>query len=428
MNIIDRRFNQKGKSLTNRQRFLRRVRGQIQEAVRKASSGRGVTDVTRGEQIGIPTDRLREPVFRKSSKGGTRTYVMPGNREYVRGDKINKPPSGGGQGQGSQGSPDDEGEDDFQFILSKDEFLDLFLDDLELPDLAKKSITKATATTPMRAGYSVSGTPTHMNLGRTMRHSLARRIALHRPSQQKIDELEEQIAELTASGASEFSIRALEAELERLKSRRKIVPFIDPIDVRYNNYEQTPKPVTQAVMFCLMDVSGSMSEHMKDLAKRFFMLLYLFLARRYRHVEIVFVRHTHEAKEVDEKTFFYATESGGTVVSTAIAEMQRIIAERFPPSDWNIYAAQASDGDNVSSDNATAVELLERAILPVSQYYAYIEVAEDAPEYVERESELWGAYRRLKDRVGTLAMRRVRSRTEIFPVFRELFARNRKVA
>ena len=106
----------------------------------------------------------------------------------------------------------------------------------------------------------------------------------------------------------------LVAEIEALKAKIRRIPFIDPIDIRFRRFETVPKPVAQAVMFCLMDVSGSMTEHMKDLAKRFYMLLYVFLKRRYRHVEIVFIRHTDRAEEVDEQTFFYGPASGGTLV------------------------------------------------------------------------------------------------------------------
>ena len=127
-------------------------------------------------------------------------------------------------------------------------------------------------------------------------------------------------------------------------------------------------------MFCLMDVSGSMTEHMKDLAKRFYMLLYIFLTRRYKHVEIVFIRHTHEAKEVDEETFFHSPETGGTVVSTALDEMRGSSTERYPPADWNIYAAQASDGDNAPNDSEQTRRAAERDDLPACQYFAYLEV------------------------------------------------------
>ena len=131
-----------------------------------------------------------------------------------------------------------------------------------------------------------------------------------------------------------------------LQRRRKVIAYIDPVDIRFNRFEPQPLPNANAVMFCLMDVSGSMGEREKDLAKRFFVLLHLFLKRRYERTDIVFIRHTHEAQEVDEETFFYSTQSGGTVVSTALEEMRRIIEERYPSREWNIYAAQASDGDN----------------------------------------------------------------------------------
>jgi uncharacterized sporulation protein YeaH/YhbH (DUF444 family) len=175
-----------------------------------------------------------------------------------------------------------------------------------------------------------------------------------------------------------------------------------------------------------MDVSGSMTEHMKDLAKRFFMLLYLFLTRRYRRVDIVFIRHTHEAKEVDEETFFSSPESGGTLVSSALVEMNRIIAARYNPRDWNIYGAQASDGDNAPNDSGTTAALLRQAILPVSQYYAYLEVGDESghrPGFLDGETTLWRTYRALREAGSEIAMRKVNHRSQIYPVFRELFQR-----
>jgi uncharacterized sporulation protein YeaH/YhbH (DUF444 family) len=220
----------------------------------------------------------------------------------------------------------------------------------------------------------------------------------------------------------------LTERLEVLRRRSRRIPYIDPVDVRYNRYMAVPKPIAQAVMFCLMDVSGSMTEHMKDLAKRFFVLLYLFLRRRYQAVDIVFIRHTHEAKEVDEQTFFYSAETGGTVVSTALVEMQGVLADRYPAEDWNIYAAQASDGDNLISDNAKAAALLKTELLPLCQYFAYIEVAAEYHAGLgnyERDTELWRTYRTIAQDHRALAMRRVHTRRDIFPVFRDLFARGR---
>ncbi len=428
MNVIDRRLNPKGKSLGNRQRFLKRAKEQVRKAVSSSSAKRAVSDIESGDKISIPIDGIREPTFRHSQTGGHREHILPGNKEYVEGDTIPRPPSGGG-GRGSEGSPDGDGEDDFRFVLSQEEFLDLFLEDLELPDLTKKKVKQAASFSLTRAGYSTTGSPANLNVVRTVRNSLQRRIALRRPSAMELEALAAEIERLEQGGEQADRLAALREELERLERRRQVVPFIDPIDVRYNRFDVVPKPITQAVMFCLMDVSGSMTEHMKDLAKRFFMLLYVFLTRSYKHVDIVFIRHTHRASEVDEQTFFYSRESGGTVVSTALDEMRRVIRERYPVEDWNIYAAQASDGDNVQSDNRRAADMLENMILPMCQYFAYIEVGSDRGHpNLSYESALWMAYRGVSEKVGLPAMRKVSKKADIYPVFRELFSRERTAA
>jgi uncharacterized sporulation protein YeaH/YhbH (DUF444 family) len=258
-----------------------------------------------------------------------------------------------------------------------------------------------------------------------MRNALSRRIAMRRPKSADLAHLREEIDRL--DGADEPDrILSLRRELERLEQRSRRIPYIDPVDLRFRRIVPVSRPVAQAVMFCLMDVSGSMTEHMKDLAKRFYMLLYVFLTRRYQHVEIVFIRHTHQAKEVDEETFFHSPETGGTIVSSALIEMQRIVAERYPPEDWNIYAAQASDGDNAPSDNNACMLLLQNAILPVCQYFAYLEVgAEEGRHpagFMGGKTTLWQTYEPLRDQ-GAVAMRRVTHRREIYPVFRDLFRR-----
>lgn len=421
MQVIDRRLNPGGKSLANRQRFIRRARAMVKRAVRDATAGRSIKDVDRGGEVSIPADGVREPTLRRSSEGGDREYVLPGNKEYIEGDTIQRPPRGGGAG--SEGSEDGGGEDEFRFALSDDEFLDLFLEDLELPDLAKRQLKGEGLPQWRRAGYSTSGSPSNISLTRTMKNSLSRRIALRRPKPEEIAALRAEIETLEQSGADPARLAEARTELARLTRRSKLIPFIDPLDVRYRRFESTPKPVAQAVMFCLMDVSGSMTEHMKDLAKRFYALLYLFLKRRYKHVEVVFIRHTHEAAEVDEQTFFYSRETGGTVVSTALEEMARIVEERFKPSEWNIYAAQASDGDNAPSDNAKTAALLTSTILPVCQYYAYLEVGadDDPPASGERPTTLWRTYAVVNGPDSPIAMRKVRHRRDIFPVFRDLF-------
>jgi uncharacterized sporulation protein YeaH/YhbH (DUF444 family) len=345
--------------------------------------------------------------------------VLPGNKKFIEGDML--PRSGEGRGKPS-GAGEGDSEDAFRFVLSHDEFVDLFLDDLELPDLAKRKLAEAESEGLRRAGYSTSGSPANISVSRTVQLAMARRIALRRPRPETIAQLEAEIANCDEARRVE-----LMAELDALKAKFRRIPYIDPIDIRYRRFETMPKPVAQAVMFCLMDVSSSMSEHMKDLAKRFYMLLYVFLTRRYRHVEIVFIRHTNRAEEVDEDTFFHGPASGGTLVSSALQAMHEIVRSRFRPADWNIYAAQASDGDNSLSDGVVAGRLLTEMILPVSQFFAYLEVGETGGSTFDMpDSSLWTLYQRLRADGAPLSMRKVSDRSQIFPVFHDLFHRRRK--
>jgi uncharacterized sporulation protein YeaH/YhbH (DUF444 family) len=418
MHIIDRRLNPGGKSFENRQRFLRRAKRMVERAVREASRERAIEDLERPGEITISTEETRQPTFRHAP-GARRDWILPGNREYVEGDRIERPPGRvGGQGSGPGAGQGELQEDAFRFVLTREEFLNIFLDDLELPDLAKRKVAESQIHELRRAGYTTTGAPANLSLGRTLRTSLSRRIALRRPKQ---DDLE-------AIAAGNPAADAIAERLEALRGRRSRIAYLDPLDLRYRRFERFPKPVTQAVMFCLMDVSGSMTDHMKDIAKRFFMLLHVFLTRRYKRIELVFIRHTDSAAEVDEETFFRSRETGGTLVSSALAEMVRVIKERYDPADWNIYAAQASDGDNQPSDNIRVFELLQNSVLPLCQYFAYIEVSGAGSEIPDSDSpaahsSLWATYAPLQKQGGKFQMRRVSRRSRIFPVFRELFQR-----
>ncbi len=303
--------------------------------------------------------------------------------------------------------------------------------------MAKTQLKDAAAMRYQRSGLSPSGSPTNLNLVRTMRHSLARRISLRRPKREVLAEVAARIAEIEAAegdrtAEAEGQLIQLRTRLAELESRSKRIGYIDPVDLRYNRFEPKPQPNSQAVMFCLMDVSGSMTEERKDLAKRFFLLLHLFLTRKYEHVDIIFIRHTTEAKEVDEETFFRSRETGGTIVSTALAEMKRVVEDRYPVDEWNIYAAQASDGDNYSSDSAACIQLLRDEILPICQYFAYIEVLDERESEmfhaIANVSDLWKSYATLSDTAANFAMRRVFSKSDVFPVFHRLFAKTRSAA
>ena len=420
MNIVDRRLNPKSKSLGNRQRFVRRAKADIRDAVKDALKKRKVTEVEGSEKITIRSKSVREPSFNHGRDGGVRDYVLPGNQDYKAGDLIPKPQGGGGGGRGGKASADGSGEDDFVFTLSKDEFLDVFFEDLKLPNLVKNRLKDLKNPLPQRAGFTSDGPPAKLARIRTLRRSLARRIALKRPKTEDMARLEEEIARHEAeTPPNEVLIAELKARLARMTRMRQTIAYVDPIDLQYNRFEKVPRPTTQAVMFCMMDASASMTENLKDLAKRFFMLLHVFLSRHYKEVHVVFIRHTSTAAEVDEDTFFRGVETGGTVISTALEEMDRIVKERYSPADWNIYAAQASDGDNIPDDMGHCIDLVENALLPASQYFAYIEVSEHSGP---GDTIVWHGYTELAQRHKHFAMRRVTNPGEIFPVFHELFS------
>tara|TARA_B100001540_G_C15812277_1_gene645197 strand:+ start:2871 stop:4247 length:1377 start_codon:yes stop_codon:yes gene_type:complete len=433
MYIIDRRLNPKGKSLGNRQRFIKRARNQIKKAVDDAINTRKISDLESSERIRISSDGLHEPHFRPAQDKGHRQRIFPGNKDFTVGDRIKRPPDGKGQ-NGRNASDSGDGEDSFQFTLTKDEFMDLFFDGLSLPDFIKKSLHKDVSTEQIRAGFRKDGAPANLNLARTMRQSMARRIGMRRPRKKDIMALEEQIdileqkhAHSPLSPTEHEELKSLKERLSVLRNRMERVPFIDPMDVRYSNFTQQEIPTSQAVMFCLMDVSGSMSERHKDLAKRFFMLLHLFLDRQYKKVDLVFIRHTHIASEVDENAFFYSRETGGTIVSTALEEMLRIIEDRYPAEEWNIYAAQASDGDNLNSDNSHCQTLLSERLLPLCQYFTYIEIWDQHEiemfPHDQKASRLWQAYEQVMKGRQNFVMKNVSRPQDILPVFHELFSR-----
>jgi len=414
--IIDRRLNGKNKSAVNRERFLRRFKAQIKEAVSRAIKGRSITDLDSGEKVSIPVKDISEPTF-QSGQGGVWDNVHPGNQDYVRGDRFNRP-QGGGAGGGGKASKDGSGEDDFVFELSHDEFMNVFFDDLALPNLIKTQLMGMDEMKSVRAGYTNDGTPANISIVRSLRGALARRVAMAAPTLARLDEAEEELDTLIESDDEVTQdMRTSRARIHSLREKLAAIPFIDPFDLRYNNRVKLPMPTSQAVMFCLMDVSGSMDEGKKDMAKRFFILLYLFLQRNYDKIEVVFIRHHTSAVEVDEEDFFHSRESGGTVVSSALNLMHEVVQKRYSSSQWNIYAAQASDGDNWDSDSANCARILSESLLPFCQYYAYIEITEGEPQ------NLWYEYLKVKAVHKHFAMQKIHAAADIYPVFRELFKR-----
>lgn len=415
VHIVDRRNDARNKSTVNRQRFLRRFKGQIRDAVRQAIGRRNVRDIDAGEEVHITGKDISEPQFRQGRPGVWRR-VNAGNDRFVVGDEVERP-SGSSGGGGGQASNEGESLDDFVFTLTREEFLDIFFDDLALPNLVKTQLAQIKEYQSRRAGYTQTGTPANISIRRSMRGAAGRRIAHGTPLRQRLEVLQQEWEQVVAErGEGDARACELQEEMARLRARLEAIPFIDEFDLRYTHRVRVPQPSTQAVMFCLMDVSGSMDEERKQVAKRFFMLLYLFLRRTYERIDLVFVRHHTQAAEVDEEEFFHSRESGGTVVSSALALTLKIVRERYGSQAWNVYVAQASDGDNWNADSPLCRELLDESLLPLCQYYAYIEINDAVPR------NLWDEYAKLlPEHKERFAMQRIIEPSDIFPVFRSLF-------
>lgn len=421
MRIVDRRADPPGRGTVNRERFVRRFKDEIKRAADDEFAKRSIKDVGRGGRITIPGRGLKEPYLHHDSETGNRDFVLPGNREFIPGDTIKRPQGGSGKGSGDGDEPGQgEGRDEFGFVLSRDEFLSLFFDDLELPNLERTRFGEVTMERTRRAGYSRDGVPGNLAPAMTVRMSIARRIALRGAINRRLAELEEE-----RHGADPARCIEIDEEFERLVRRRDSLPFLEDVDRRYRSRAPMPAPATRAVMLCLMDVSGSMDEHKKDLAKRFFALLYLFLERKYGQVEVVFVRHTEKAEEVDEQTFFYDPQSGGTLVLPALQLAHQIIDERYTGEQWNVYIAQASDGDCGLDDGRQSAAFADDVLMPLVRYFAYVDIPSVTGWFV-RPSDLWQSYEAITS--SAFARRQVRARSDIWPVFRELFARKEATA
>lgn len=400
--------------MPNRERFIRRYKEQLKKAVEKKAASASIKDLAQGGQMKVRVKTTHEPSI-VYGQGGTTRRVIPGNETFSPGDEVEKPQSGQGGGAGNEpGSGDSE--ENFEFLLTKDEFLGLYFNDLELPNLLAKQTAQIKQSKLQNAGYTKEGAPTQLSIVRTFKGALARKIALSADSPE-IKALKLRIEEKRQRGQS---CETEELELSQLLSKQKHLPFLDEIDLRYKNRVQVPKPATKAVMFCVMDVSASMSARLKELAKRFFMLLYLFLTSKYEDVELVFICHTDSAEEVDEYHFFHGHRTGGTEVAPALELADKIVQARYNPSEWNIYMAQSSDGDATVADSTRCKDLLKERLSRYMRHFSYVEVTDRENHESYRISEMMQEYLGIGDALSHEIIRIGRAE-EVFPKFRKMF-------
>lgn len=418
--ILDRRST-KGNASENRQKFLRRVRDVVKSSMQESFKNKSIKDIGKdGHDIVIDSQNIQksldEPHFNYDF-GGDETWVLPGNKEFAKGDEIKKPQGGSGKGNGQQGSDDpSKSEDPFVVHITQEEFLNFFFEDLELPDLVKKDLQNIEEHRFKNAGFTQSGPPSKLSVVRSMKQSLMRRMALQSPLKNELHEKENLL-----KSANDFEKTILAKEIETLEERIKNVPYIDDIDLRFRNVKKETVPNTSATMICIMDNSGSMGEREKTLSRKFFFLLYLFLNKKYKKIDLIFVHHTTEAREVTEEEFFNMRESGGTVVSSALDLTAQIINERGL-SKSNLYICQCSDGDNYGeADNRKCISLLNDGILPFTQYYAYIQIQPThSMSNNTGATSLWNAYNSGIS-AKHFAQQLIQEDKDIYQVFRKLF-------
>ena len=235
--LIDRRLQGKNKSAVNRERFLRRYKAQIQDAVKKMIGERKLADMEQGGEVRIPRKDISEPTF-TFGRGGDREIVLPGNREYIAGDRIPRPEGQGGRGGNASEGGEGESHDEFVFSLSREEFMQIFFDDLELPNLMRTELGRAEKHTSVRAGYAKTGTPANLAVIRTLSQSLARRIALGGGLRREMQDVETQFKSALAVGHAEEAAR-LYTELLRLGSRRSGLPILEDHDLRVRAWNRS---------------------------------------------------------------------------------------------------------------------------------------------------------------------------------------------
>ena len=324
------------RSVEDRRRHKELVEKNIKENIGDIISEESIIGQSKNKKVKIPIRGLKEYYFRygKNNAGvGTGT----GNEE--KGDRVEK--SGEPRDKGDLGPGNQEGEDIYETEITIEEAVAYLFEDLQLPYLQRKKFSDVeTNNSSKRWGVKHRGIPPRLS----KRHTMIEKVK--REKNAKRDQVE---------------------SAEDLR-----VPFHES-DLRYFRVRPKVKRDSNAVIFCIMDTSGSMGQTKKYLARSFYFLLYQFVKLKYMNVDVVFIAHTTVAKEVTEDDFFHKGESGGTYISSGYAKALEIIAQRYNPAMWNIYAFHCSDGDNWGEDNDRAIECAQE-LCQICNLFGYGEI------------------------------------------------------
>ncbi len=370
----------------DRARHSEKVREAIRENIADIIADESIIGQDRDRVVRVPIRGIKEYRF---IYGNQSPNVAQGDGETERGQVVGKNKDGDENGEGKAG--DQAGVDYYETDVSIEELIDLMFEDLELPDLERKRLRQIESDrTFKRRGYRQVGIRTRLDKRRTARARMRRRLA---------------VTEDTPDD-----------------ERSGRFPFHEG-DLTYRHVTTDIRLESNAAVVCIMDTSGSMDTAKKYLARSFFFLLYQFIRTKYQNVDLVFVAHHALAKEVSEEEFFSKGESGGTMISSGYKRALEIIAERYHPAMWNVYAFHCSDGDNFDSDNPAALKLAEE-LCQACNLFGYGEIKPLGPRYYE--SSMLNVFRRLEvDNFQTVLIER---KEDVWPSFKALLAKERAEA
>ena len=369
------------RSASDRRRHKQKIEKAIREGIHHIVADESIIGQDGKKKFRIPVRGIKEYKFVYGTNNGNKQVGSAPGKDVKRGQKI-----GDDQQQG-QGKPDkasdQKGEEYYDVEITLEELAQYLFDELKLPELQKKQLANINTEKLKRSGYRSDGILP------------------------RLDRKKSAIARIKRMKAAGFDpVQAEEGETFSFHED----------DLKYRHYKLSPKPCTNAVIFFLMDVSGSMSDDKKFLARSFYFLLYQFIRMKYDTVEVVFITHDTEAREVEEKEFFTIATSGGTIVSTALTLTLEIISKRYHPSSWNIYVFQGSDGDNYNSDNDKVLEE-GRKIVDVAQLYGYCEIEPDT-SWVNGVGKLYDTLKPLQ--CSKMKQVMIKSKEDVWPAFLSL--------
>lgn len=366
--IIDRRLSKRSQNSDNKEKFKERHNETIKRAIKEKLDNGSIKDIMDMDHLDIPISD-QEADINIDRKNMDQVFI--GNKKYRKGDTLPKPQDGEGKGnKAGKGK----GEDDFIYTVTKEDLEEYLYKHLQLPFLTEKMLKELSETQWKNAGYKAHGLPSNLSVVRSFRNAVGRQAAMEACIDEEIQGLSKEIMDLKMQ--QKDYLTNVDKRLE-LKDFKKAIPFLDDVDLRYRYKDKKEVRTTKAVMICLMDVSGSMDENRKMIAKNFFILLALFLRHKYEKIEIVFVAHDVDARIVNEKEFFESTHSGGTQISSGLELVQDTIRNKYPPTRYNIYLAHATDGDNYPSDDNICINMFKAGLLPLLNMYVLLGTAID---------------------------------------------------